>query len=258
LLFSYLAMGATSSSAASAPSILGPDPAALQAYAPVRDPFCATPVVVQQPPLRSALRDSSASADDGGAPEKARPGLTVDRTQRTTRVKVGFAGATPKKQLILPALDTHSACSTFVDFTPPRARVPGPHEWDYERVHALLGTGEIAGHMKTFTGYAELLFVACAQSAAAGGPEPRRNREPPVKILVAVATTGWCWLLRGGLHVAPPAAAAGGCCASRPPRAPTRYSRSASSWCEQRATFSLLLSDAPLLQKKPADFATIF
>ena len=157
---------------------------------------------------------------------------------------VAFAGATPKKQLILPALDTHSACSTFVDFTPPRARVPGPHVWDYERVHALLGTGEIAGHMKTFTGYAELLFVACAQSAAPGGPEPRRNREPPVKILVAVATTGWCWLLRGGLHVAPTPAGAGGCCASRPPRGPTRYSRSASSWCEQRATFSLLVTDA--------------
>jgi hypothetical protein len=49
--------------------------------------------------------------------------------------------------------------------------------------------------MKVFTGFAELLFVGCAQSAPprarhAGVPQGKaRNREPLEKILVAVATT---------------------------------------------------------------------
>lgn len=215
--------------------VLGPDPAKLQAYAPVRDPFCATP----SGPT-SVLRRPGQSRT--GATTETRPGIEELGGRRKPRVQVGVAGATPKKQLIVPAVDMDSACSSFVQFTPPRARVSGPHDWDYGRVHALLGTGEIAHHMHVYTGFAELLFVACAQSAPPRDPcmGKKRKCEAPMKILVAVATTGWCWMLSGGLHQAPETRrAARGCCSSRPPddTPRNRYSRSVTGWEGVRRSF---------------------
>ncbi len=188
------------------------------------------------------MASSSQSVGDGGEEKKhTRPGLEVKRGRRKPRVQVGFAGATPKKQLILPAVDKDSACSTFVQFTPPRAQVSGPHEWDYDRVHALLGTGEIAHHMQVFTGFAELLFVACAQSAPPrdSGQSKKRGHEQPEKILVAVATTGWCWLLRGGLHLAAEVRHTKGNCCARPTaeKSTKRYLRSTTGWERVRQSF---------------------
>ena len=190
-----------------------------------------------------------------------RPGMQAeakpDRGTRTTRVQIGIAGSTPKKQLILPALDSQCGpCEHFVAFNPPTARVPGPHEWDQARVRALLGTGEVAQHMKEYTGFAELLFVACAQCSGAPpdllGRQPinakRSRREPPpVKMLVALATTGRFWLLRGGLHVAPTTSTAPACCAK--PQDQTRYSRSASAW--ERARESYHVDGKACLDRQP-------
>ena len=268
-------MGNSQSQSATTPSILGPEIGALQASAPVRDPFDATVAVrpvpssaipsgmksgiksgMKRPGLQAEAAKPSSAIPSGmksGMKKSGmkRPGLQaeatkpLDRGTRTTRVQIGVAGATPKKLLVLPGLDQVSGpCGTFVAFTPTTARVPGPHAWDQARVRALLGTGEVAQHMKEFTGYAELLFVACAQCSGAPldlqGRQPindkRSRREPPlVKMLVALATTGRFWLLRGGLHVAPTntTCTASGCCAG--PQ--MRYSRSASAWEQARESY---------------------